>query len=304
MTNFKNDIVSIFAHDIGAANHIFSWILDKELQAKEFKFCLEGPAKGAFQKLEISPKIYSLEEALINTSIVITGTGWGSDLEYNALNLANKKGLKTISVVDSWVSIESDKNRFIRNSAQELPNEVWTISSRIKIEIEKLYTSLKVVTMNNSYLNNQLKLISDVTVSNSSNILFLMEPRGKRFKDPETKGEFKAFEYFLKNINLITTKEDLKIVIKPHPSDYKGKYDTIKYDTRFNVSVDEKSELWELISWSNIVVGMESYAMEVALESGRKVYSCLSPDLEMVSLRDPRVVRLSNLENAGKFNTK
>ena len=297
MRNLKKEVVSIFAHDIGAANHIFSWIDNKDLTPREVYFCLAGPAKQAFLKLGTDFPLSSFSEAFEKGTVILTGTGWGSNLEFDALKRAKDEGIETISVVDNWISFKSDKNRFIRKNLEVLPNQIWTISEEIKKEICGSYENISVVVKENSYLKNQVLSIDVEKIQSYLKILFLMEPRGKRYENPEVLGEFKAFDYFLSNIDLLTLNQEYQIIIKPHPSDEKGKYSSLLKKENFNIQVDENSELSDLITWANIVVGMESYAMRIALESGRRVYSSLPPGLEITSLRDSRVIRLSELNN-------
>ena len=100
-----------------------------------------------------------------------------------------------------------------------------------------------------------------------------MEPTLKAWNKNSLGNEFEALEYFIKKLPFLGLQEDVKIILKPHPSDYPDKYlpwtNSLK---KHQVNVDEDSTLEELISWADIVIGCETYAMVIALTACKKVY--------------------------------
>ena len=118
----------------------------------------------------------------------------------------------------------------------------------------------------NIYEEEILKKINKNKISDKKKILYLLEP----FND---KTQEKAINlFFLK----IKNEKKLEIIFKPHPSENTKKYRKIinKY-REFKPKIDNKSELENLISWSNVVVGCQTYAMVLALKAKRKVYTML-----------------------------
>ena len=56
------------------------------------------------------------------SSVVITGTGWSSDLEHQARKLAFSRNIPSVAVLDHWVNY---RERFKRNGTSQLPGELW-----------------------------------------------------------------------------------------------------------------------------------------------------------------------------------
>ena len=98
--------LAVVCHDAGSANIIFSW-LESALElnpdtANLIKIFALGPSKKLLDSFDIGTiqRSSSIEEAVQDVTAVLTGTGWETSTELQALTLANKKGLRTIAVID------------------------------------------------------------------------------------------------------------------------------------------------------------------------------------------------------------
>ena len=139
----KNCRLAVVAHDAGAAAHILGWI--KSL--KQIKFCMKGPAlRLLVEKRKDAINLGSLDECLADCDVVICGSGWQSDLEHKAINLAKEKGLRTISVVDHWVNYTE---RFVRAGEISLPDEIWVSDEYAKRIAEIEFPELKICKLPN-----------------------------------------------------------------------------------------------------------------------------------------------------------
>ena len=66
----------------------------------------------------------------------MTGTSWQSDLEIEAIKLANLQGKRSVSFLDHWVNYQQ---RFMRDGKVYFPDEIWVgDDSALKIAKEKL----------------------------------------------------------------------------------------------------------------------------------------------------------------------
>ena len=108
---------AVIAHDAGAANIILAWV--RAGLAPADRIYLEGPAA----RLWDGPVKASLEEVLDGAAAVLTGTGWQSDVEFDARKQAAQRGLHTIAVIDHWTFYDT---RFVRNGETVLPDEIGT----------------------------------------------------------------------------------------------------------------------------------------------------------------------------------
>ena len=91
-------------------------------------------------------------------------------------------------------------------------------------------------------------------------------------------------------------REQLSIKLRPHPSDHIGKYNQwIESQKNLDVSLDDSLTLAEAIAWSNVVVGCQTYAMVVALASGRQVICSIPPRVATCVLPQTEIVKLAEL---------
>jgi hypothetical protein len=292
--------MAIVAHDAGAANHLIAWINTGLLDATRTQISFEGPALSSYQNTNPSFKNLSLENALNDVDLLISGTGWSSDIEHQSRVMAKNHGIKSIAVIDHWVNYPQ---RFIRNGIEQLPDEIWVVDEYAENIAKKTFPSICVQRQHNDFINHQLNEISYFkkdTHQIKTHLLFVMEPIRKDWGGKEIPGEMQAFEYMLEHSDLLTDKnihqQKLKIVIKPHPSDPRGKYDHwLKKFQTLDVKVNESDSLAKLIAWSDIVAGCETYAMVVALSSGKKVISVLPPIAPPCCLPHKDIMHLSEM---------
>jgi hypothetical protein len=89
-------------------------------------------------------------------------------------------------------------------------------------------------------------------------------------------GEFQALEYALKNSEFLFSEPIRRILLRPHPSDPRDKYDSyLQVDSR--IELEFSTDICDAINQADIVVGAESFALALALAAGRLVFSSLPP---------------------------
>ena len=87
MIKFKNKKIAVVCNDAGGAELIASWAKEKKLK---FFAKLSGPAVKIFKYKKLNfKKINSLSD-IKKMDIVITGTGWASNKEIEAIVAAKK----------------------------------------------------------------------------------------------------------------------------------------------------------------------------------------------------------------------
>ncbi len=282
--------IGIVAHDAGAANHIVSWIKAGLIDDKDILLSLSGPASAIYEKKIGEYDNYTLEELVVNSHALISGTGWASDIEHEARKKALENKLHVIAVIDHWTNY---LERFVRNDETVLPDEIW-VSDDYAFDFSKnIFSNTLVKLMPNEYLKSQVNEIEEISFcSEKSGVLFLMEPMREKWNDSVLPGELQALDYFLNNAERLNLSEGFSLKVRPHPSDPVGRYDSYAKEKGFEV--DQNSSLAEAIAEANLVVGCQTYAMVVALFSGKKVVSalpddapkCILPFKEIVHLRD------------------
>lgn len=264
---------SIVCHDIGSANIIFSALL--QTGRADWRPFLLGPAKRAWQKLFPNIKIFStLEEALDKSNFLITGAGWGSDLEHEARKLAYKSNLMSIAVVDHWINYEE---RFIRGDEKILPNEIWVADKYAFMVANKIFKDIPIQQIPNLYLEGELKDLPTIGGIENPELIYMLEPTRANWGRSEP-GEFQALDYFMDKLPLLNLPKGTPIKLRPHPADEAHKYDQwIMRQSRNKVMLDLSCSVSEALVNAKWVVGCESSALIIALIAGREVYCSLPP---------------------------
>ena len=289
--NSCSDTVAIISHDAGGAELISSMVYHKKLKCK---FSLGGPAKKIFEKKIGSVKNLPFREAINKSNYAITGTGWATDLEYNAIKYAKDKQIPVIAYLDHYVNY---KERFIRNDLEILPNQFW-VTDKYSFDICKnIFPSTKLKIVDNFYLKDQLSQIKKIDDLIEDNLLYILEPTRNKWGKNKL-GEFQALDYFLSKLSFLNLPRNTKINLRPHPSDKFGKYDSWIKERKepFKFLINESLSLNESISKSKWIVGCESYALVIAIEAGRKVFTSLPSWAHECRLPQKKIVKMKNLK--------
>lgn len=288
--------LAVACHDAGAANHVIAW-MKNGLLSGDCRPVMEGPARrlwvsNGFDEAVLYP---SLGDALGGAACLVSGTGWGSNLEHDARVLARKQGLPSIAVLDHWVNYTS---RFERQGERMFPDELWVTDTYAYALAKRELSGIPVCLMQNAYVGGLVQNISAVSLSPNlePQVLYVLEPARSDWGQQGSSGEFQALDYFIQNIDLLGIGSKPEIVLRPHPSDPSGKYDQwIAAHPEFRIRVDNSSDLACAIAHAQYVVGCQTYAMVVALAVGKKVVSSLPPWAPPCSLPQKNISHLREL---------
>lgn len=287
--------VAIVAHDAGATNLIVAW---GSLIPTPVRICADGPAKKIISRAWPISKFGALEEVVSGANVVLSGTGWGSSLEHDARRYAKSLGIPTLAVIDHWTNYVE---RFVHEQENVLPDLIVVTDNAAKSEAQRCFDSISIVQWPNSYLDSEVKKIHQLRGGRArtrlTNILMIMEPTRNIWQGDALLGEFVASNYFLSNLQSIgVSPEQVKIRIRPHPSDPLGKYDCIaNWYPSILINVSEDTLLADDIAWADMVVGCESFALVVALSAGVPTMSIIPPHAPRCRLPHKTLQHLNNL---------
>lgn len=295
---------TIISHDAGGAEVLSSYIAQKNLDCW---FVLGGPASKIFENKLGDIKKLPLLDAINQSSFILCGTSWQSDLEYNAIKLARSLGVPSKAFLDHWINY---KERFVRNNEMCLPDEIWVGDAFAEEIAKKIFPNMPIRLEDNPYFHeicqNQA-LTSKMKLTNSEkSVLYVCEPIREhaliQYGDERYWGytEEDALRYFLSNINLLGRPID-KIVIRPHPSESTDKYSWVQSEFDFPIEMGRLT-LAEEIASSDIVVGCQSMAMVIALFASKKVISSIPPGGVPCTLPHSDILYLQQLEKEMKNN--
>lgn len=284
------------ACDAGAANLIAAW---DSLLPQPLNICAEGPAKNIFSKTWPLAKFVTLEEIIASSNMVLTGTGWSSDLEHRARRCAKHAGIQTLAVIDHWVNY---RERFIRDEEEILPDVIVVTDSYAELQAKQCFGHIPVAHWPNYYLDTEARKIRMMRLTEAKTpprkILMVMEPIRGIWPGDARQGEFVAIEHFISNLYLMGIfPEQVQIKIRPHPSDEIGKYTEIVNEyPSIDIGIIEGTPIAEDIAWADLVVGCESFALVVALHAGVPTMSILPPQAPQCRLPHSELQHLSNIK--------
>lgn len=264
---------AVICNDAGAGNIVIASLL--ETGRTDWHAYMRGPSAKLWEiTFPETASFDKLDSTLDEAELLITGTGWASNVEHDARKLARAHGIRSVAVIDHWVNYEE---RFIRHGETVLPDEFW-VTDDYAVEIAKhTFPDGTVIKIPNCYVETQLQAISQITVTGQPELLYVLEPTRSGW-GRETKGEFQALDYFVSHLPQLDLPLGTVIRLRPHPSDAEGKYDAwIEVHPSLNIQLDDSINITESLGRASWVVGCESFALVLALMAGRKVYCTLPP---------------------------
>ena len=270
---------AVISHDAGGAEILSSYVAQNH---HDYLFTLCGPAVSIFNRKLGTINTADIETVITNSDLVICGTSWQSDLEVQAIQLAKILGIKSVSVLDHWVNY---KERFTRNSTITLPDELWVCDDNAQQLARSIFPDTPVKLINNYYLDefraNYLASQENQTASGLV-VLFIGENISgnaqRSYGDPLYFGynEFTALNYFAQNFNKLKHCCE-KILIRPHPSEDLGKYDSFLKELPVSISHSGGNNLIEDLHAATTIIGISSMALALASLTDKPVISIIPP---------------------------
>jgi hypothetical protein len=277
---------AVVAHDAGAANLIIAWI---KAWGWPVRACVRGPAlKLWVQAFPNKPIWNTPEEAMDGCVSLLTGTGWASNLEHDARREGVGRGLRVAAVVDHWVNYPQ---RFERDGETVMPHELWVADAWAENIAREVLPLLPVRQFENLYLKTQVAQVGPPP--GDGTLLYLLEPVRQDW-GRGVAGEFQALDFLLENIHLLQPIPIRRIRLRPHPSDWASKYDKY-FDSDFPIELDTSPDMAAALGQADVVAGVESFALTLALSAGRAVYSSLPPWAPAFRLPHKEICQIRNI---------
>ena len=283
-----------------------AWLAPHQVK---LKLCLEGPAQALFSaKLGALPQ-HSLEHCLEGSSLLISGSGWSSDLEHNARACARQLGIPSVAVLDHWVNY---RERFERHGMEMIPDQLWVADAEAKALAQVTFPELPVLQLPNHWLQD---LKATVVLARKQppqqparRLLYLLEPIRVPWPEGETAnepGELQGLHYWLNQLPLLAEHGSIApldqleaLALRPHPSEPPGKYDAViaKAGEHWPIRLDPSPSLALALAWADAVFGCETQALVAALACGLPSFSTLPPWAPPCRLPQAALQHLSHME--------
>lgn len=281
---------AVICHDAGAANLILPWLKNWDVPLRAY---MEGPAQVLWQRTFPERALCNdVNAALLGAEVLISGTGWASCLEHEARKVAAAHGIHNIAVLDHWVNYEP---RFERMGQQQLPDEIWVVDEEAEALAKSTFLHIPVKRQENFYVSEQLQKITPPPVG-GKRILYVLEPVRNGW-GRHVCGEFQALDYAIENLPKIVHMNNVTLSLRPHPSETTEKYEAYLDKYPF-VQMDDGVDLADAISRANVVIGVESFALTIALKANRPTYSSLPPWAPVLRLPQKGILQIRCIVNA------
>jgi len=279
LDDFIKSPLAVVCHDAGATHLIVHWL---EKYNNNIFACMEGPARKIWNSKFPNTRLFSINEAISNANVLLSGTGWASNVEHSSRIEAKKRGITSIAVIDHWTNFQG---RFIRNSEEILPDQILVSDDYAEELAVKYFPKILITQLPNLYLKNIVDKVLEIkrnsTHSLIKRILIVTEPFRRKLSKDDKDIEHIAIEYFFNNIDKINIGDNLEVKIRLHPSEDREKYKYIDVVyPEIKISYSDNHELSKDVAWAELVVGCHTFALVVALNCKIPTISILPPEID------------------------
>ena len=286
----KSTSIALIANDAGSANLLTHFFIG--INTQPAKVFMVGPAQKIWENYYPDMLISnSIKEAISGCSIVITATGWQTDIEHEARILAQDMGIHSIACLDHWVNYEE---RFIRNGELVLPDEIWVFDDHAMSLASGIFPDTKIFLQQNFYLEHMVNLAKVEKEPNIPELLYLSEPMRNDW-GKNIQGEFQALDYFLQNIQKIGLPHEYNFIFRFHPSENINKYKKFLDERGVEYIFDINTSISTALGRASWIVGCQTYALVIACALQRSVFSSLPPQAPPLILPQKEIQQLKNL---------
>ena len=269
----KQNNLAVVCNDAGGAEVISSWLKKKDIF---FKGVFNGPAREIFKKKKLKYKTAGLNNAINNSSWIITGTSWSSKLELNAIKYAKKRKKYVVTFLDHWINY---KPRFKSGSRYIYPDEIW-VGDKDAVKIaKKTFKKVKIKFIKNPLWEDFKKEKKNYKRKKKVK-RFLIATSNLDAQIFTKKTKLSDFEMIFKAISFIKTKFKNQfrhlgqISIKKHPSEKQKKY--LKFIDGYNLEglkIENGKNILNTIKHYSVLIGCETMLLVLGKFVGLKTYN-------------------------------
>jgi hypothetical protein len=271
---------AVVCHDAGGAD-IVSRVARDALRKPIVH--AEGPARAVFSavlphRVAVEP---DLAQAIARSAQVITGTGWQTDVERQAIRGARSAGVPVASVLDHWVHY---RERFIEDGSLMLPDQLWVGDAAAFSVARDVFPGADIRQFNNPKLLEDVNRIREIRARSSAGdertALFLSDnvtDFAYRMHGAHNAFGFTQSDALRAVACSVRTLDPAieRIVVRPHPSeDAEDLRVVMREPNPVPMTLSHKS-LAEDLAQASIALGLRSAALYLAKEVGIRAVSCI-----------------------------
>lgn len=307
MTNITADQIVVVAEDPGGANLVASYVLKNQL-IDRCRFVLTGPAVSLFREILGPVRVESielLESVPVEDSLLLCATSLNHQSVVSAIHRARQLGVRSVAYLDHWANYAirfGAPDEWMRN----LPDEVWlTDEYAVAQARSEGFPKERLRTMGDPYLRQVTEAIKSRRTEDRTGpvrVLYLSEV----LEEAPIPGGPSIAEYRYDGASILRdiaeavvalNGEHIELKVRQHPAEAPDKYDRVigKLDPKLSISKSDGLSLADDIAASDIVVGAQTTALVVALESGVRTISYIPAGGIPCQLPHHDLIRLSKI---------
>lgn len=300
--SIADSAITLVSHDAGGADLVSRLARAYRWNARAV---VDGPAVRIFDEVLGEYVSTGLDEGLEGADVLVTGSGWSSTLEYDALLRARERGLPSVTVLDHWVNYAT---RLTRDGRMALPDTVWVTDDDALRMARQTFSSTPIVLVPNLLLAEIRELFAEqeVIAEPGDRVLVVCEPISEHYPAGSAAAialgydEMDALDFLLANISLMSA-DVRRVTIRPHPSEQVDKYLWVAGAfSELPIEVNKDETIIAAIGSATIVAGCESMAMILGLVADRRVVSMIPPGGRPCQLPQASIESLADLVNRSR----
>lgn len=257
--------IGIAANDAGGAEHI-SWLL-RNLPQKSLAY-IDGPAKRIFKNSGILYNKADQLNEIMDCDLIITGSGWMSQLEVRAIKEAKLREIPCITLLDHW---DNYLERF--GEDYNTQPQILAVTNSVALQTaQEKFPNRVVWLLPDFQIQSYQATIKQVKVE-PTRVLILLEPTSTSNSIFSINNEV-IENLFESAISLKKARGLGTLVIRPHPSQIDDPLLVDKLKVRLGeFEVSKSTSLVEDLEKSDVVLGLSSYALYISAMCGIDTYS-------------------------------
>ena len=263
----KAKSIGIVANDAGGAKQI-GW-LTRILEC-DITYFATGPAISILGQALPGARLKNSLEEILYEDLLITGSGWMTQIEQQAIEIANIQGLNYITVIDHWLNYQ---DRFARSNLS-IPIRIGTTNDLAFELAEFTFTNSQIVKLPDLELDYYRQFLSKNT-QKKSHILVILEPNSKFSSGAEylidSGREFEVINFAIDKCRMQGLQE---VILRPHPSQNGKLPNDLEFnDKTISIRFSDKDDLLQDLVGASAVIGFGSYALYLSSKVDIETYS-------------------------------
>lgn len=248
--------IGVAAYDAGGAEQI-SWLLQK-LPIKALAY-IGGPAIRIFENSEITFERAGQLSEVMNCDLIITGSGWMSQLEVTAIEEAKQRGIPCLTILDHWVNY---LERF--GSCENNLPQILAVTNSVALQIAQEKFPNKLVWLLPDFQVENYQKRMRQSKKTPSCALILLEPTST-LNSMFAISDGIIEELIESAISLKRARGLSAVILRLHPSQLSFPLIENKLkEFPEEIKISETSSLLEDLEISTVVFGLNSYAMYIS----------------------------------------